>query len=100
MTKSNLKRVHPPKFKMQVVLEMIKEQETVGQICSRFQIHSSQAHSWKRIVFEALPGLFTDKRIHKDKSNDKLIQDLYRQIGQLTVEHDWLKKKLGLINSG
>ena len=100
MTKSNLKRIHPPKLKVQVVLEMIKEQQTVGQICSHFQIHPSQAHAWKRIVLNALPGLFTDKRVHKEKPNEQLIEDLYRQIGQLTVEHDWLKKKLGLIASG
>lgn len=99
MTESHLKRVHPPKLKIQVVLEMIKEQQTVSQICSHFQIHPSQAHTWKRQVLDALPGLFTDKRVHKEQSQEQLVQELYQQIGQLKVEYDWLKKKLGLIDS-
>jgi transposase len=36
---------------------------------------------------------FKDKRKGKAPSEDNLVSELYQQIGQLTVQRDWLKKK-------
>jgi len=48
---------------------------------------------WKKQLLESIPDLFTDRRKKKDKDNEELVDELYRQIGQLKVELDWLKKK-------
>ena len=48
---------------------------------------------WRKQLLESLPDLFTDRRKKKDKDTEELISELYRQIGQLKVELDWLKKK-------
>jgi len=44
-------------------------------------------------LLEKLPGLFSDRRKHADKDREETEAELYRQIGQLKVELDWLKKK-------
>ena len=94
---NNIRRQHPPLFKKNVALAMIKQHDTVGQICSDFGIHSSQAHTWKKIAEKSIEAGFS-KTLEFDKLNkekDQKIEELLRQIGQLTYEQEWLKKKLG-----
>lgn len=73
---------------------MIKETDKVANICSRYSIHPSQAHKWKNQALEGLEIIFTDKIKPELKAKDELIEELYKQVGQLKVEHDWLKKKV------
>jgi transposase len=40
--------------------------------------------------------LFSDRRKGEEQNNENLIAELYRQIGQMKVDLDWLKKKSGL----
>lgn len=51
---------------------------------------------WKKQLLEALPEIFANQRNASDKANAQLVDELYRQIGQLKVELDWLKKKAAL----
>ncbi len=81
-------------FKVKLALEMIKGAETVAQICSRYGVHPSQAHKWKAQAVEGLEVIFADKPNSILKEKNELIEELYRQIGQLNFELDWLKKKL------
>ncbi len=52
--------------------------------------------NWKAVAINGITELFTGKRQKVDKDNKELIEELYRQIGQLKVELDWLKKNLVL----
>ncbi len=82
-------------FKSKVAIEAIKSDKTIAEISSTFEIHRDQVQKWKKAVLGGIPGLFSDKQISKEKRNsEKLIDELYRQIGQLKVENDWLKKKV------
>jgi len=90
----NIKRKHPSSFKVKVALEMIKDAEPVANICSKYFIHASQAHKWKKQAVEGLQFIFTDKPSLELKEKNELIEELYRQVGQLKVELDWLKKKV------
>lgn len=89
----NIKRKHSNSFKAKVALEMIREEEPVNVICSKYSIHPSQAHQWKKLALEGLAGTFKDKSGPELKAKNELIEELYKQIGQLKVELDWLKKK-------
>jgi transposase len=94
----NIKRFHTAEFKRNVVLELFKKEETISQICSKFSIHPTQARRWKELADGAIENCFSG---HKSISNilkqkDQLIDELYRQVGQLKVELDWVKKKIGL----
>ena len=91
----NIKRHHPPSFKAKVAIEMIEGTETAAAICSRYGIHPTQASVWKQQALSGLEALFAGKSDHELKAKDELADELYKQIGQLKVELDWLKKKVG-----
>ena len=83
-------------FKAKVALEAIKGQRTVQEIASTFSVHPNQVAQWKRQALENLAELFTDGRRRTDLSDEDLKSELYRQIGRLQMEIEWLKKKSGL----
>ena len=88
-----------PKQKADVALAAIKGDQTINQLSSIFEVHPTQIANWKKIALESLPNVFTDKRSKENLSQEKLIEELYRQIGKSKVELDWLKKKLQPFNS-
>lgn len=94
---SKIRRVHPPAFKAKVALEAIKEQKTIAELASLYGVHSTQITKWKKKALDFIQQIFSDKIQQQAKSDDDLIQELYKQIGKLQVERDWLKKKIGLI---
>ncbi len=85
---------HSNSSKVRLALEMIKGAEPVSAICSRYGIHPSQAHKWKNQAVAGLEVVFSDKPNFALKEKNELIEELYKQIGQLKVELDWLKKKV------
>ena len=92
----NLRRKHTPSFKAKVALEAIKEEKTSTELASQYQVHPGQIRNWKAIATKGLVDLFSDKKKRRDQEQEGLIQELYLQIGQLTVDLGWLKKKAGL----
>jgi transposase-like protein len=83
-------------FKAKVALEAIKGQRTVQEIASTFSVHPNQIAQWKRQGVDNLAEIFTDGRRRTDLSDEELKSELYRQIGRLQMEIEWLKKKSGL----
>ena len=90
----NIKKRHSPAFKTRVALEAIKGAEPTSAICSRYSIHPTQVNRWKNKALESLSAGFDNKSAAKEKEKDELIEELYKQIGQLKVEQDWLKKNI------
>ncbi len=83
-------------FKSRVVLEALKEQQTLSELSKQFEIHPNQISTWKRFAKAHLSDLFTKVSGSKsDKQDKELLDRLYKHIGQLEVELDWLKKKIG-----
>ena len=80
-------------FKAKVALEAVKKQKTIAQLSSEYGVHANQINQWRKQMLEQLPDLFSDKRKKKEKNTEALQDELYKQIGQLKVELDWLKKK-------
>lgn len=89
-----MRKSHSAEFKAKVALEAIKETSTLSELASRFEIHQVQIAQWKKKALEELKSIFSPSSTRKDKTDQKLIQELYRQVGQLKVENDWLKKRL------
>ena len=94
----NIRRVHPPAFKAKVAVDALKEQKTIAELANQYAIHPTQITKWKRQGLEILAQGFSGKREKKEKDDIDLIQELYRQIGRLKVEVDFLKKKMGIFN--
>ena len=85
-------RPYTAAFKAKVALELLKREGELSQVCAQYQIHPTQARRWKRQALEGLELLFSAKLDDELKAKNQLIEELYKQIGQLKVEHDWLKK--------
>jgi len=94
---TSLRSKYPPAFKAKVALEAIKEEKTSAELSSQYQVHPGQIRNWKATVKQGATDLFNGNRKKMKDNKEELIQELYRQIGQLKVELDWLKKKSGLI---
>lgn len=93
----NMRRHHDSAFKAKVALEAIKGEKTMAQISSEYGVHPNQIRQWRKHLLSELPGLFSDKRQKADKDREEVESELYRQIGQLKVELEWLKKKSQLL---
>ena len=86
-------------FKAKVALEAIKGEKTIAQLASEYGVHANQIGQWKKRLLEELPGLFSDRRKREEKEGAAETDELYRQIGQLKVELDWLKKKSKILGN-
>ncbi len=89
----NMRKNHDSAFKAKVALEATKGERTMAQISSEYGVHVNQIRQWRQKLLEELPGVFSDRRQKKDKETEEMTSELYRQIGQLKVELEWLKKK-------
>lgn len=87
----------PGVLKDKVAIEAIKGERTINEIASMYQVHPNQVRKWKKLALELLPQFMADKRSAKQPNNNCDQDKLYQQIGQLTVEVDFLKKKLELL---
>ena len=90
---SKKRKQYSGEFKAKVALAAIQGEETVPQLASRYGIHPTQINSWKRQLIEQAAELFArSDSVGKDK--ERSVDDLHRVIGQLTVERDFLARKL------
>jgi transposase-like protein len=89
-----MRKRYPGKFKAKVALAAIKSEETIAELSSKFEVHRVQIMRWKNEALSALPDFFGNQKDKKRLDQQKFIDELYKQIGQLKVENDWLKKNL------
>lgn len=86
------KKTYTAAEKAKIALEAIKGELSVAQISSQYGVHVTQIKAWKAQALEALQNGFKKKTDKQKEQNEILVDKLYRQIGQLTIECDWLKK--------
>jgi len=90
---SKKRRQHSPEFKAKIGLEALKGIEPVHAIAAKHQIHPVQVSQWKKEVAERLPEVFSRKADPSAAEAKAREDELYRKIGQLEMQLDWLKKK-------
>ena len=81
-------------FKAKVALTAIKGDKTTAELSSLFGVHGNVINRWAKEAKERLSLVFADNGA-KNKDKEALVEELYKRIGQLNVENEWLKKKLG-----
>ena len=92
---SKKRKKYSPEFKAKVALAALKDEMTTAELAARFAVHPTMIASWKRSLHEGAADIF-DKGQKSRKQSEEQIDELYRQIGKLQVERDFLSKKLSL----
>ena len=86
------RKKHSTQTKVKVVLEALKGEKTTAEITAKYGIHSTQINNWKKAAIEIIPEAFSGSRKRQEDGQEALIDELYKQIGQLKVENEFLKK--------
>jgi len=92
------KRVFTPKFKAKAVLEVLRVEKTLSEIASTYSVHPNLLRGWKKEFPEKASSVFDEAKQRQDtRQMEKEIEakqtQMLETIGQLTLEHDWLRKK-------
>ena len=95
MTMSRKRKQYSPEFKAKVAIAAIKNEETIAELAAKHQVHPTMINNWKKALLEGASDLF-DKGQKSKKNQDATLDKLYRKIGQLEVENDFLSKGLDL----
>jgi transposase len=91
---SRKRKQYSPQFKAKVAIEAIRGHKTTAELASQYEIHPTMINNWKRDLLEKASDLFdTTKASRALFEPQTQIDELYRQIGQLTVERDFLAKR-------
>lgn len=93
-----MRKSFSPEFMAKVALAAIKGDMTTAELSSKYEVHRSQINNWRKRALEELREIFRGKRDKSIKDSEKVIDELYQQIGQLKVENDWLKKKAAMFD--
>jgi len=94
------RKKHSTQLKTKVAIEAIKQQKTTSEITAHYGVHATQINTWKKQALAIIPQAFSAQCKPVAQDQQRLIEELYRQIGQLSVERDWLKKNAELFPSG
>lgn len=79
-------------FKTKVVLEALKERQTIGQLAKTFSLHPQQITDWKKQALSGLPEVFGKTALVEPPDLESLTAPLYQKIGKLEVELEFLRR--------
>ncbi len=93
-----MRKQYTSAFKAKVVQELLKEEKTLVQIASEYEVHPTQLKTWRAIALEGMPSLFErqDSTLELKAAYEQQLTELYAEIGKLTTQLTWLKKKCQL----
>ena len=86
------RKKYSKELKARIALDAIKGQKTIAELASEYGIHVNQVCIWKKQLLDDAPAAFSNWK-DKDTEKKEVERDhLYKKVGQLQIEVDWLKK--------
>jgi len=89
-----MRKKHDPAIKARVALEAIKGEKTAAQISSEYEVHATQVTQWKQELIQRSAELFAKPDNTLARQHEEITDKLHKTIGEITMENNWLKKKL------
>jgi len=93
MSGTTIKKSYSASEKATIALEALKGNITFNEITKKYGVHSTQINHWKNQLKDGIVAIFSSHKQKVDYEKDHLIDELYKKVGQLEIERDWLKKK-------
>ena len=88
------RKQHAPEFKAKVALEALKGEEPAAELASRFGVHPTMIHQWKRALLEGASGVFERGGKKAPAIDEEQVKELHAKIGELAVANSFLERKL------
>ena len=89
-----IRNQHKPEFKARVALEALKGEQTVAELASRFDVHPTMIHQWKRALLDGAADIFERGGKTAPEVDEETVRALHAKIGELAVANDFLSRKL------
>jgi len=92
------RKTYSAETKARAVLELLREEKSLTQVAAEYGVHPNQLRRWRQTAIEQLPGLFAGDSAAQQRlaEHAALQEQLYAEIGRLTTQVNWLKKKAGV----
>lgn len=87
-------RKHSAEFKAKVALEAMRGELTINQLSTKYAVHATQINRWKSQALKSLKSSFNQEQVKAVTDQQTLIDELYKRIGELSCENDFLKKSV------
>ena len=91
-----MRKQYTAALKAKIVIEMLQEEKTLTQLASDYEVSTKQLSRWKNHVLSEMPRLFEKQVSQNQEKQEHKLTELYAEIGRLTTQVNWLKKKSGL----
>lgn len=89
---------YEPAIKARVALEALKGEKTAAQIGSEYSVHPTQVTQWKQELIRRSADLFAKPDNTMARQHEEMTDKLHKTIGEITMENNWLKKKLQILS--
>ncbi len=94
-----MRNTYSPDFKAKVVREVLREDKTLSQVAAAHGLHPNLVAQWRDQALAGMASLFSQTQAKdwalKEAAYEQEKQELYAEIGRLTTQLSWLKKKVG-----
>ena len=90
-------RHYSPKEKADAALDACREAKTLAELSAEYGVSSMQISRWKKVLMDRAVELFETTR---PVDIEKITDPLYKEIGRLKMDVEWLKKKRGEAERG